>query len=198
VIADEDKTAWYTIAESNPPLLLKVAVSEFLSDGTGRFQTSIGLVNREKLYRFEELARRDLKHALAQDVLRARKDLADAESRVASMVSLDATRIDPRTNHEEHPRLTVGSPLQALQASRLTAFLAERGGVGSVSELSDFFETSESFVRRWARSNNVRRCGGVFVFDAEAARALLDAVSERGDDLNRDAEGRNEIEVVEP
>lgn len=50
--------------------------------------------------------------------------------------------------------------------------MSESGGVATVNELANFFAVPEAGVRRFAREKGVRRCGSVFVFDIEHARAL--------------------------
>ncbi len=70
----------------------------------------------------------------------------------------------------------------------LEDFVDEHGGVVTVTELSGFLDAPESRVRRWARENDVRRAGSVFVFDLVRAEALADDLDDEDEDLEEEDE----------
>jgi hypothetical protein len=77
----------------------------------------------------------------------------------------------------------------------ISDFMADHGGVATVSELAGLLEEDEGYVRRWARDNDVRRCGSTFVFSEEKALQLgadLEDAYEGDDDLEDDEDDEDE------
>lgn len=76
-------------------------------------------------------------------------------------------------------------------------FVDEHGGVVTVSELATLTDENESAVRRWARENDVRRCGATFVFSAGKALEFAEDVFEDEDDSDEE-DDRDDDEVDDP
>jgi len=82
-------------------------------------------------------------------------------------------------------------------------YIEEHGGVVTVSELATLTDENENAVRRWARENDVRRCGATFVFGADKALEFAEDVAEDEDeglddddaDDDVDEEGDNDRET---
>jgi hypothetical protein len=69
----------------------------------------------------------------------------------------------------------MGLGMANVNLDTIDQYLEENGGVATVSEMAALLDADEGAVRRWARDNDVRRCGSTFVFAAEAAHEIAES-----------------------
>jgi len=82
--------------------------------------------------------------------------------------------------------LSAGFTKEQTMSDKVLDFLDNHGGVATVSEMASLLDEDEGFVRRWARENDVRRAGSVFVFGTEKASELADELAEADEEEDED------------